>query len=73
MVNKIKKAWKWANGRKRKMALIYWSILTPCLLIAWPAGMPILIFKIHAIIGTILSGIGYGHAWAKTIQNKRSK
>jgi hypothetical protein len=65
---KIVKLWK-TDGLKRTIALTYWSVLTPCLPILWPAQIPSVVNKAYMIIGIILSAVGLGHAAVKRYMN----
>jgi len=71
-MNKIKsalsKTWNYLSGKKRNIALIYWSLLLPATTILWPEGPPIEIAKTSSLIGLILSYLGLGHAAVKKVQ-----
>ena len=62
----MKAFWNWLSGKKRIIALIYWSIVTPSLIIIWPEHIPSIVAKTSAIIGLILSALGLGHAAVKS-------
>ena len=62
---KVKKLWGLLSGKKRNIALIYWSLLVPAVTIIWPEGAPPEIHKASAIVGLILSYLGLGHAAIK--------
>jgi predicted acyltransferase len=56
--------WKLLNGRKREIAKLYWGVYVPL--------VPILqipvesaTFKLFAIIGIVLTFLGYGHSVIK--------
>jgi hypothetical protein len=70
-MNKIKKffasIWKYLSGKKRNIALIYWSLLVPAITIIWPEGAPPEVGKISSLVGLVLSYLGLGHAAAKKV------
>lgn len=60
------RAWKYLSGKKRTIALTYWTLLVPATTILWPEGAPDAIDKTSSMIGLILSFIGLGHAAVKS-------
>ena len=66
----MEKFWNWLNGKKRTIALLYWSVLVPSMLVIWPngypEGFPLIFYKIITIIGFLLSALGLGHAVVKS-------
>ena len=61
----LKALWDKLSGKKRNIALIYWSVLVPALTILWPDGAPAEINKTSSIIGLFLTYLGLGHAAIK--------
>lgn len=61
------KLWNYLSGKKRTIALLYWSVVIPALPIVFDNGVPADINKSVQIIGLLLSTIGLGHAAAKAI------
>ena len=61
-------AWKWADGKKRTIALIYWSLAMPAIAIIWPDHAPPLMTKIVELIGLLFSFLGLGHAVVKQVR-----
>ena len=59
------KIWDYLSGKKRTIALIYWTILLPSLMIWYPEGIPPTLMKITSIAGVVLSALGLGHAYVK--------
>jgi len=72
MIAKLKALWSWLSGKKRTIALIYWSLVVPAVGIVWPTGAPGNVSKSVAIVGLILSFIGLGHAAVKSLANKKA-
>jgi hypothetical protein len=70
------KFWSYFNGKKRVIALIYWSVLIPSMTVIWPngypEGFPLAFSKGVAIFGFLLSAIGLGHAAVKSRSSKNS-
>lgn len=64
--------WAWLDGKKRIIALTYWTVMTPCLPILWPAGIPGTVNKVYLITGIILSAIGLGNAAIKSYQEGKA-
>jgi hypothetical protein len=62
----LKNFWNWLNGKKRTVALIYWSVVVPAMAVIWPVSPPGSVSKTVTIIGLVLSTIGLGHAAIKT-------
>ena len=58
--------WAWLSGKKRTIALIYWTIVIPSMVVIWPEGAPVNFSKAVAVIGIALSATGLGHAVIKT-------
>lgn len=65
------KFWAWLSGKKRNIALIYWTIVIPSMVVVWPAGAPESISKAIAVIGIALSALGLGHAVVKIQSAKK--
>jgi hypothetical protein len=61
----MKAFWEWLSGKKRTIALIYWSIVVPAMAVIWPMGAPGAVSKTVTIVGLIMSALGLGHAAAK--------
>jgi hypothetical protein len=59
--------WKWLDGKKSKIALIYWTVVTPALPIIFDGGVPPNVEKAVTILGFLLSAIGLGHAGIKSL------
>ena len=59
------KLWKFLSGKKRTIALLYWSIGLPAISILWPEGAPAEVYKATSIVGLSLSYLGLGHAAVK--------
>lgn len=74
-MNKLKQLWAFFQGKKCIIANCYWEIWAPILLILYPnpATIPVLLYKITAIIGIIFSGIGLGSRWAKVHASKKEQ
>lgn len=66
----MKKVWKWFNGKKRNIALIYWTVLLPALPIIFDKGVPDSLEKISTILGYLLAGLGLGHSVMKPANQK---
>jgi len=64
--------WKWLSGKKRTIALGYWTIAVPVVAIWWPTGAPDNIDKIVAVVGVVLSAVGLGHAALKTYKVRKN-
>lgn len=62
----LRSFWNWLDGRKRTIALIYWSIVVPCMGVIWPVNAPGAVSKTVTIVGLILSAVGLGHAAIKS-------
>lgn len=66
----FKKIWNVLNGRKRTIALIYWAVVVPSLMVIWPDGFhthtAMITYKVCTIFGFVLSALGLGHAAVKT-------
>jgi hypothetical protein len=69
-MNFFKKLWTLLDGKKRNIAIIYWSVLVPSMAIIWPEGFnspsSIVFYKITTILGIFLSALGLGHAYVKS-------
>lgn len=63
---KARKLWDFLSGKKRNIALVYWSVVVPAVGILWPERAPEAVDKTVAFIGLFLSYIGLGHAVIKT-------
>ena len=63
--------WKSLSGKKRNIALIYWSLLVPAMTIVWPEGAPPEVGKISSLVGLVLSYLGLGHAAIKKSKAKK--
>jgi len=61
----LKAFWNFLSGKKSKIALCYWSIVTPSIMILWPVQVPTGVSKTHAICGLILTAVGLGHSAIK--------
>lgn len=72
MIAQLKKLWDFLSGKKRNIALIYWSIVVPAISILWPDGAPQEVYKTSSIIGLILSYLGLGHAAAKKAASRKA-
>jgi len=70
------KFWNWLSGKKRTIALIYWSVVVPSLMVIWPngysEGFPLIFSKVVTVIGLLLSSLGLGHAAVKTMYSKKN-
>jgi len=66
------KIWTWLSGKKRNIALVYWTIVIPSMVVVWPAGAPESISKTIAVIGIALSATGLGHAAVKIQGEKKA-
>lgn len=66
-----KKVWNYFSGKKRNMALIYWSLLAPAITVLWPEGVPSEVAKGSTIFGLVLSYLGLGHAAVKKVSAGR--
>ena len=64
-MNIFKEIWEGLDGKKRIIALVYWSIIIPTIIIIWPEGAPMIVEKMSAIIGVTFSALGLGHAGIK--------
>lgn len=64
------KLWNWLDGKKSKIALIYWSVVIPALPVIFDKGVPDNVSKVVTIIGLALSGLGLGHATIKAINKE---
>ena len=62
--------WNFLSGKKRNIALAYWSIVVPSIVIIWPTQIPSGVGKASAIAGLILTVIGLGHGLVKYINGK---
>jgi len=69
------KFWQVLSGKKRTIALLYWSVLVPSMMVIWPSGFPegfpLIFYKVVTIIGLLLSAVGLSHAAVKA-NNKRT-
>jgi len=63
MLNKI---WTYLSGKKRNIALVYWSLVLPALAIMYPEGAPDILRKSVELTGLMLGFIGLGHAAVKS-------
>jgi hypothetical protein len=59
--------WKWLSGKKRTIALIYWTILVPSVTVIWPEQIPQNITTLLGVVGLVLSALGLGHATVKQV------
>jgi hypothetical protein len=59
------KVWRWFNGKKRSLALVYWSVVIPALPVVYPTGVPDDVNKIVVVLGIALSALGVGHSVVK--------
>ena len=66
----LKKFWNYLSGKKRTIALVYWSLLVPAVSILWPEGAPPEVAKTSSLIGLVLSFVGLGHAAVKSYASK---
>jgi len=61
--------WEKLNYKKRTIALLYWSVIVPSMLVVWPdgfpEGFPLIFYKSVTIFGFLLSALGLGHAAVK--------
>lgn len=64
--------WKWLNGKKRTIALTYWTVVIPSIAVLWPQGAPDNIDKGAGLLGVLLSALGLGHAAIKSYKIKKS-
>jgi len=74
----MNKIWQWLNYKKRNIALIYWAVLVPSIMVIWPdgcpEGFPLIFSKSVTIFGFLLSALGLGHAAIKgNAKNKAKK
>lgn len=60
--------WTWFDGKKRVIALIYWTIL-PLVPVIYPDGIPKELNNWLTAIGLLLSTLGLGHAAIKSYNN----
>ena len=60
------KLWQFMDGKKSTLALLYWTVVVPSLVILWPDNVPVWIDKSTAILGLLLSALGLGHGIVKT-------
>lgn len=62
--------WTYLSGKKRTIALIYWAVLVPSMLVIWPNGyidvFSLVFSKVVIIFGFLLSALGLSHAAVKT-------
>jgi hypothetical protein len=63
----MKKLWNWLDGKKSKIALIYWTVLVPALPILFDDNVPDNISKGVIIFGYLLTTLGLGHAGIKSL------
>jgi hypothetical protein len=70
-MNALKNFWSWLSGKKRTVALIYWSVVVPAMAVIWPISPPGSVSKTVTIVGLVLSAIGLGHAAVKTIASRK--
>lgn len=68
----LKSFWNWLSGKKRNIALCYWSIVVPSMGIIWPTNVPGSVSKTVTIIGLIFSAVGLGHAAIKSRASKQN-
>lgn len=72
----MSKIWAWFSGKKRTIALIYWSVVVPSMMVIWPEGypqgFPLVFSKIVTIFGLLLSALGLGHAAVKSMASKKA-
>jgi len=70
----MKGFWKWLDGKKRTIGLVYWSVTIPVIEIMWPhGGAPENLDKGVAVAGVLLSAIGLGHASMKAAKAGKAK
>ena len=67
------KIWTYLSGKKRNIALIYWSLVVPAITILWPDGAPAEVHKTSSLIGLFLSYLGLGHAAIKKASTGTTK
>jgi hypothetical protein len=70
--------WEKLNYKKRTIALLYWSVLVPSMVVIWPdgfpEGFPLAFYKGVTIFGFLLSALGLGHAAMKVkVANNQAK
>jgi len=69
-MNILKSFWAWLDGKKRGIALIYWTVVMPAMQVIWPNGFPegfaTNLNKSVIIFGLLLTTLGFGHAYAKS-------
>lgn len=63
---KLRAFWDWLSGKKRNLALCYWSILLPSLAIIYPNGVPVNLNKTVLVLGVAFSALGITHSVAKS-------
>lgn len=63
----MNKLWNWLDGKKSKIALIYWTVITPSLPVFFDKGVPDNVEKIVTVVGFALSALGLGHAGMKAL------
>lgn len=75
-MNFLKTVWEKLNYKKRNIALIYWSVVVPGMIVIWPdgypAGFPLALSKAVAIFGLFLSALGLGHAAVKSYRKSNA-
>lgn len=59
-MEKVKKVWKWLDGKKTVVAAVYWFVISH-IDIFFPKGVPENINEILIQIGTYLTAAGLGH------------
>jgi hypothetical protein len=64
----LKSAWQWLDGKKQKLANIYWGIIVPALAVPMASGVtvPKWVVVTAGIVGVLFSYIGITHAAYKS-------
>lgn len=69
--------WEKLNYKKRTIALLYWSVLVPSMMVIWPngfpEGFPLSFYKAVTIFGFFLSAVGLSHAAVKARASKNQQ
>ena len=60
------KLWNWLDGKKRTIALIYWTMWIPAMTLIWPTTIPHKVALWSGLAGLMFSFIGLGHAMYKS-------
>jgi hypothetical protein len=66
-MNSLKAIWKYLDGKKSNIALMYWTGTSLFLPIWFAAGLPHPWDKVNLTVGTLLTALGLGHKYVKSI------